>query len=209
MGRETQEEEDICICVRRQWHPTPVLLPGKSHGRRSLVGCSPWGCEESDMTEWLHFHFSLLCTGEGSGNPPQCSCLENPRDGVAQSRTRLMWLNSTHTHTHTHICVYVCGLVAQLCLTLCDPMDYSPPGPSVHGIVQPRILEWVDTSFPRGIFPTQGLNLGLLRYRQILYHLSHQGSLHMCLVMTNSDLIWQKPTQHCKGIIFQLKINIF
>ena len=36
---------------RRQWHPTPVLLPGKSHGWRSLVGCSPWGCKESDMTE--------------------------------------------------------------------------------------------------------------------------------------------------------------
>ena len=41
---------------RRQWHPTPVLLPGESHGRRSLVGCSPWGCTESDTTEWLHFH---------------------------------------------------------------------------------------------------------------------------------------------------------
>ena len=44
---------------RRQWHPTLVLLPGKSHGRRSLVGCSPWGREESDTTEQLHFHFSL------------------------------------------------------------------------------------------------------------------------------------------------------
>ena len=65
---------------RRQWHPTPVLLPGKFHGRRSLVGCSPWGCEESDMTERLHFHFSLSCIGEGNGNPLQCSCLENPRD---------------------------------------------------------------------------------------------------------------------------------
>ena len=43
----------------QQWHPTPVLLPGKSHGRRSLVGCSPWSCEESDKTERLHFHFSL------------------------------------------------------------------------------------------------------------------------------------------------------
>ena len=42
-----------------------------------------------DMTERLHFHFSLLCIGEGNGNPLQCSCLENPRDGVAQSRTRL------------------------------------------------------------------------------------------------------------------------
>ena len=66
---------------RRQWHPTPVLLPGKSHGQRSLVGCSPWGHKESDMTEQLHFQFSLSCIGEGNGNPLQCSCLENPRDG--------------------------------------------------------------------------------------------------------------------------------
>ena len=66
---------------RRQWHPTPVLLPGKSHGQRSLVGCSPWSRQESDMTERLHFHFLLSCIGEGNGNPLQCSCLENPRDG--------------------------------------------------------------------------------------------------------------------------------
>ena len=46
--------------MRRQWHPTPVLLPGKSHGWRSLVGCSPWGRKESDTAEWLHFHFSLF-----------------------------------------------------------------------------------------------------------------------------------------------------
>ena len=76
---------------RRQRHPTPVLLPGKSYGRRSLVGCSPSGREESGMTERLHFHFSLSCVGEGNGNPPQCSCLENPRDGgawwAAQSRS--------------------------------------------------------------------------------------------------------------------------
>ena len=65
------------------WHPTPVLLPGKSHGWRSLVGCSPWGREESDTTEWLHFDFSLSCIAEGNGNPLQCSCLENPRDGGA------------------------------------------------------------------------------------------------------------------------------
>ena len=66
---------------RRQWHPTPVFLPGKSHGWRSLVGCSPWGRKESDTTERLHFHFSLSCIGEGNGNPLQCSYLENPRDG--------------------------------------------------------------------------------------------------------------------------------
>ena len=88
---------------RRQWHPTPVLLPGKSHGWRSLEGCSPWGPWGSDTTERLHFHFSLSCI-EGNGNPLQCSCLENPRDGgawwaaisgVAQSRTRLKWLSSS------------------------------------------------------------------------------------------------------------------
>ena len=71
----------VALVRRRQWHPTPVLLPGKSHGRRSLVGCSPWGSYESDTTERLHFHFSLSRIGEGNGNPLQCSCLENPRDG--------------------------------------------------------------------------------------------------------------------------------
>ena len=89
---------------RRQWHPTPVLLPGKPHGQRSLMGCSSWGRYESDMTERLRFHFSLSCIGEGNGNPLQCSCLENPRDGgawwaavcgVAQSRTRLKRLSSS------------------------------------------------------------------------------------------------------------------
>ena len=89
---------------RRQWHPTPVLLPGKSHGQRSLVGCSPWGRWESDTTEQLHFHFSLSCIGEGTGNQLQCSCLENPRDrgawwaaiyGVVQSRTQLKRLSSS------------------------------------------------------------------------------------------------------------------
>ena len=71
------------IIWSRQWHPTPVLLPGKSHGRRSLVGCSPWGRWESDTTERLHFHFLPSRIGEGNGNPVQCSCLENPRDGGA------------------------------------------------------------------------------------------------------------------------------
>ena len=83
---------------RRQWHPTPVLLPGESNGRRSLVDCSLWGCQESDTIERIHFHFSVSCIGEGNGNPLQCFCLENPRDTgawwaaiyrVAQSQTRL------------------------------------------------------------------------------------------------------------------------
>ena len=82
----------------------PTLMPGKSHGWRSLVGCSPWGRWESNTTERLHFHFSLSCIGEGNGNPLQCSCLENPKDGgawwaavygVAQSGTRLKRLSSS------------------------------------------------------------------------------------------------------------------
>ena len=96
---------------RRKWPLTPVLLPGESHGRRSLVGCSPWGVEESDLTERLHFHFSLSYIGEGNGNPLQCSCLENPRDRgawwaavhwVTQSRTRLKRLSSSSKGLERH-----------------------------------------------------------------------------------------------------------
>ena len=97
---------------RRQWQPTLVLLPGNSHGWRSLVGSSPWGCTESDMTERLPFHFSLSCVGEGNGNPLQCSCLENPRDrgawwaaiyGVAQSQTQLQRLSSSSSSSVYYI----------------------------------------------------------------------------------------------------------
>ena len=93
---------------RRQWHSTPVLLPGKSHGWRSLVGCSSWDRKESDKTERLHFHLSLSCIGKGNGNPLQCSCLESPRNGgawwaavygVVQSRTRLKRLSSSSSKT--------------------------------------------------------------------------------------------------------------
>ena len=63
--------------------PHSSTLAWKVPWTRSLVGCSPWGCEELDTTERLHFHFSLSCIGEGNGSPPQCSCLENPRDGGA------------------------------------------------------------------------------------------------------------------------------
>ena len=91
---------------RRQWQPTPVLLPGKSHGWRSLAGCSPWGRKESDTTEWLHFHFSLSWIGEGNGNQLQYSYLKSPRDGgawcaavyrVAWSWTRLKRLSSSNS----------------------------------------------------------------------------------------------------------------
>ena len=162
---------ELCLCgQRRQWYPTPVLLPGKSHGQRSLVGCSPWGHQESDTTERLHFHFSLSCIGKGNGNPLQCSCLENPRDGeawwaafygVAQSRTRLKRLSSRSSsmpvweqEVYGKLLLYFhfewVSEVTQSCPTLCDPLDCSPPGSLVHGIFQAWILEWGAISFSRG-----------------------------------------------------------
>ena len=127
-----------------------MLLPGKSHGWRNLVGYILWGREESDMTERLHFHFSLSFIGEGNGNPLQCSCLENPRDrgawwasiyGVAQSQTQLMRLSSSSSKQKLLTSVisrdikhlrYVV-VVAQSCPPLCNPMDCSMPGfPAVH-----------------------------------------------------------------------------
>ena len=84
---------------RRQWYPTPVLLPGKEPDRLQSMGSL-----KTDTTEGLPFHFSLSCIEEGNGNPLQCSCLENPRDGeawwadvygVAQSRAWLKRLSSS------------------------------------------------------------------------------------------------------------------
>ena len=89
---------------RRQWHPTPVLLPGQSHGWRSLVGCGPWGLLRVGH-DWAS-SLSLSWIGEGNGNPLQCYCLENRRDGgawsaavygVTQSWTWLKWLSSSRT----------------------------------------------------------------------------------------------------------------
>ena len=105
----------LCLYLwRRQWRPTPVLLPGKSNGWRSLEGCSPWDRWGSDTTERLHFDFSLSYIGEGNGNPLQCSCLENPRDGgawwaavygVTQNRTRLKWLSSSSSSSSSYLCI--------------------------------------------------------------------------------------------------------
>ena len=181
-------------------------MPGKSHGRRSLVGCSPWGCWGSDTTEQLHFHFSLSCIGEGNGNPLQCSCLENPRDGgawwaavdgVAQSRTRLKRLSSSSS----------CLLHVQfLCTTVLSSMDInslwsvkesesescSVMSNSLQpcGLYSPWNSPGQNTgmgslSLLQGIIPTQGLNPSLPHCRQILHQLSHQGSPFMVKYVTN------------------------
>ena len=111
------------ISWRRKWQPTPVFLPGKSHGLRGLVGCSPWGCKELDTLSDFTFTFHFSCIGEGNGNPLQCSCLENPgmgepgglpSMGVTQSRTRLKWLSGSSSSLY--LGASLCGLVGVVCL---------------------------------------------------------------------------------------------
>ena len=152
----------LSLSGRRKWHPTPVLWPGEFHGWRSLVGYSPRDHKQSGTTERLHF-LSIVAFVEGNGNPLQCSCLEKSIDRgdwwttVHTVSVGHSWSDNTHTHTHTHThgrvgCVYLGTAAAaaeslQSCPTLCDPIDSSPPGSPVPGILQARTLEWVVISF--------------------------------------------------------------
>ena len=111
------------------------------------------------------------------------SCIENYVVFVYQlsPSSCILWIISRLFRIPVCVCVCVCAcvcvLVAQLCLTLCDPMDCGLPGSSVHGILQARMLEPVAVFFSReGIFLTQESNLNLLHCKQILYCLNRQGS---------------------------------
>ena len=95
------------LASKRKKPMNPCFATSNKGGYLQVI-CSPWGHKESDTTERLHFHFSLSCMAEGNGNPLQCSCLENPRDGgawwaavygVAQSRTWLKWLGGSSSRT--------------------------------------------------------------------------------------------------------------
>ena len=120
---------------RRKWRLTSVFLPGESHGWRSLVGYSPQGHKESDMTKRLHFHFQ-------SHNKPFVESLFLTR-GQALS----LWSGSTKSRTLDYQKTNPAAKSLQSCLTLCDPIDSSPPGSPVPGILQARTLEWVAISF--------------------------------------------------------------
>jgi len=155
---------------RRQWYPTPVLLPGKSHGWRRLVGCSPWGRKELDMTERLHFHFSLSCIGEGNGNPLQCSCLENPRDrgvwwaaiyGVAQSWTQLKRLSNSSSTVHR--ASLVAQMVKESACNAGDPVSIPGSGRSPEGNGNPLQYSCLENSMDRGAKRLQ--SMGSLRVR--------------------------------------------
>ena len=135
---------------------------------------------------------SEIIPGEGKGYPLQYSGLENSMGcvvhGVAKSQT---WLSDFHSHSRSeiiiedwkrsqfnkhlieylHVCVCVCVYsVVQSCLTLCDPMHYSPPGSPVHGILQARILGWVAISSSRRSFPLRDWTCIFCTGRKILYY---------------------------------------
>ena len=140
---------------RRQWQATPVLLPRKSHGRRSLVGCSPWGRYKLDATEQLHFHFSLSHNGEGNGNPLQCSCLETPRDGGAwwaavyeSHRVGYDWSDlavaAAHCYFHLHFpddkrCGTYFHMIFVICISLVNHLLSS----LVHVLTQVFTFLWL------------------------------------------------------------------
>ena len=127
---------------RRQWHPTPVPLPGKSHGQRSLVGCSPWGRWGSDPTERHHFHFSLSRIGEGNGNPLQYSCLGNPMGRGAWWAAVSPWgreESDTTEWLHFHFslsCIGEGNGNPLQCACLEDPRDGGAWWAAVYGVAQ-------------------------------------------------------------------------
>ena len=98
----------------------------------------------------------------------------------------------------------VCTKSLQLCPTLCDPMDCSPPGFSSHGILQARILEWGCHSLLQGIFPTQGLNPYLLHScigRWVLYHQRHHMLHGKIKGSTGETLNIVYPSSHLTSIL--------
>ena len=145
---------------RRKWQPTLVLLPGKFHGRKSLVGFSPWGRKESDTAEQLHVHFlskrrtvaALVSVYPGSEKwSADCNC------------------------QHCPPCVCACVLGCFSCVwPFATPIGCSPPGSSVRRILQARMLEWVVIPFFRGSSqPRDGTHISHI---PCLYHYCHLGS---------------------------------
>ena len=145
---------------RRKWPPTPVFLPGKLHGQRSLVGYSSWDCKHLGTTELnththTHTHTQSKCTQHWGNKSPE-------RAWIWLLMCFPIWWMALHFvspfsawpilyHTSPSVkCRCVCS---HLCPILCYPMDCSPSGSSAHGIFQARILEWVAISFCRGSSP--------------------------------------------------------
>ena len=176
---------------RRQWQPTPVFLPGESQGRRSwwaaVYGvaqsrtllkrlsssrqCNVFNATSQVTNAWTFFFFLIWEMLKMLGLTSYCYVFQQ------------MWWFELVVLPLFNFCSFSESESENVSRSVtsnsCYPMDYSPPGSSVHGILQARILKWV--AMP---FPTQGLNLCLLCLlycRRILYLLSHQGSPRMAV----------------------------
>ena len=103
---------------RRKWQPTPVCLPGKLHGWRSLVGYSPWGCKESDTTEWLHFLSLYSSFQRRKWQPTPVFLPENPMDGGAWWTMGCKESDTTRQLTHILEKHELCALTPQCGLQL-------------------------------------------------------------------------------------------
>ena len=177
---------------RRQWHPTPVLLPGKSYGWRSLVGCSPWGREESDTTERLHFHFHAL---EKEMAPHSSVCAWRIPGTVEPGRLQSMGSHRVG-HDWSDLAVGVINPAVEKAAWWNDSelkfwsQTESESGSIMSDSLQPQGLysPWNslgqntgvgNLSLLQGIFPVQWSNSGLPHCRQILYQLCHKGSPRM------------------------------
>ena len=136
---------------RRQWHPTPVHLSGKSHGWRSLVGCSLWGRKESDTTKRLHFLFSLSCIGEGNGNPLRVLAWRIPGTGepgelpsMGSHRVGHDWVTSLSLFTFMH---WRRKWQPTPCSCLENPRDGGAWWAAVCGVARSRTqLKWCSSS---------------------------------------------------------------
>ena len=148
--------------------------------------------------EWAQTHHRVMGAGATENTITEGKLKKKKRDKALAIWCRWNWgyysrVNYLVWRENGHFVMYQCkwltfenwSKVVQSYPILCNPMDCSLPGSSVHGIFQARILEWAAISFSRGIFPTQGSNPGLPHCRQTLYHLSHQGSQYrIFLILT-------------------------
>ena len=157
---------------RKKWQPTPVFLPGKSHGQKSLAGCSAWGCKESYTTERLSMYTTGWVYREVKPSP-----------------------QSTFKHVHhlwkfpSFLFIYGCCSVAKLCLSLCNTVDCSTPGfPVLHYLPQfaQTPVHWVDDAIqPSHPLSSPSAPAFNLSQHQGLLQLYFQHYIILLLVMMN------------------------
>ena len=167
------------------WTPGVLQSMGSQRVRHDWATEPNWQVLSEDLVSALAAAAGILVNNWDRGKKCLCRIAEQWAGGSLGHHPSL-WLPKFHLHlvdrnrTFCFVCsMLLCLLSCFSCAQLCSSMDCSPPGFSVHGILQARILEWVAMPSSRGVFPTWGLNLGLSYCGRILYYLSDQGSPKM------------------------------